>query len=579
LARLLNADTSRGVRNRGIGKMKALENCSIRLKVVVAFGMVLVVTLALGVLAIHRLAAVNDTAAAIRDNWLPSTGLLGDFAYNAMRYRQLEATRILAPTQEAKSKEEDTMKIVADAAAKDWHEYEATITGGEEQRLAREIIQGWNDYLALGKQRSAASSQVDEVAFYRGEMRSVFNKLIDVLRADIDLNTREGKKAADEGNEIYGSARIWIIAGLTVAVLLCIAAGGAITLGVSRPILRMTGMMVRLSQHDLTVDIEGGDRKNEIGRMAAAVQVFKDSMIEADRLAELQREAQAQKEARQQRIEARITTFDRSVQEALRALSSASTEMRSTAGSMASIAEEASRQATVVAAASEQASTNVQTVASATEEMTASITEISRQVSQSSGIAAKAVEEAAKTRITVDGLAATAQKIGQVVKLISDIASQTNLLALNATIEAARAGEAGRGFAVVASEVKSLAKQTASATEEIAGQIADMQQVTQGAVEVIKSIDRTICEMSEISVTISSAVEEQGAATREISRNTEQAARGTQEVSSNITGVNQAAHETGAAAAQVLSASGELSMQSETLRTEIERFLEEIRTA
>jgi methyl-accepting chemotaxis protein len=559
--------------------MRALENCSIRTKVTAAFGMVLIVTLALGLLSIQRLGAVNDVAVEIRDNWLPSTGLLGDFAYNAMRYRQLEATRLLASTPEAKGKEEATMKIVAEAAAKDWREYEATIGAGEEQRLAGEITRGWNDYLVLSKQFLALSSQADEIAFYRGEMRSTFNKAIDVLRADIDLNTREGKKAADNGNEIFGSARVWIIAGLGLAVLLCIAAAGAIILGVSRPILRMTDSMGRLAEHDLAASIEGIGRKDEIGKMAEAVQVFKDSMIETDRLTALQREEQAQKEARQRKIDGYIASFDRSVKDTLQMLSSASTEMRATAQSMASIAEETSRQATVVAAASEEASTNVQTVASATEEMTASITEISRQVSQSNGVAAKAVDEAAKTRATVDSLAATALKIGEVVKLISDIASQTNLLALNATIEAARAGDAGKGFAVVASEVKSLAKQTASATDDISAKIAEMQHVTKEAVDAIKSIDRTICEISEISVTISSAVEEQGAATREISRNTEQAARGTQEVSANISGVNEAANETGAAATQVLSSSGELSKQSETLRADVETFLENIRTA
>jgi methyl-accepting chemotaxis protein len=200
-------------------------------------------------------------------------------------------------------------------------------------------------------------------------------------------------------------------------------------------------------------------------------------------------------------------------------------------------------------------------------------------VARSSEIAARAVDEAGRTRVTVDGLAATARKIGEVVKLISDIASQTNLLALNATIEAARAGEAGKGFAVVASEVKSLANQTAKATDEIGGQIAEMQSVTTAAVEAIKGIDRTIGEISEITVTISSAVEEQAAATREISRNTDEAAHGTQEVSHNIAEVNQAASETGAAATEILQSSGELSRQSESLRLGVEAFLGKIRAA
>jgi methyl-accepting chemotaxis protein len=559
--------------------MKSFGNWSISAKVTVAFGVVLIVTLALGLLSLQRLGGLNAAAAEIRDNWLPATRHLGDFAYNVMRYRQLEATRVLAGTEEQKASEDALMKTAAEEAAKDWRDYEPTITEGEERRIANDITRGWDDYLALSKKLRAISSQPEAMVFYAGEMRSAFKKFREAVQSDIDLNTREGKKAADDGNEIYWSARLWIISGLALAVLLCVAAGFMIIVGVSRPVLRMTDSMARLAQHDLAVSIEGVGRKDEIGNMAAAVQVFKDSMIEADRLTALQREEQAQKEARQHKIDAYILSFDRSIQDTLQTLSSASTEMRATAEGMATIAEETSRQATAVAAASEQASTNVQTVASATEEMTASITEISRQVSQSSSVAAKAVDEAAKTRETVDSLAATAQKIGEVVKLISDIASQTNLLALNATIEAARAGDAGKGFAVVASEVKSLAKQTASATEDISAKIAEMQHVTTDAVDAIKGIDRTICEISEISVTISSAVEEQGAATREISRNTEEAARGTQEVSSNITGVNQAANETGAAATQVLSSSGELSKQSETLRAEVEQFLENIRAA
>ena len=233
-----------------------------------------------------------------------------------------------------------------------------------------------------------------------------------------------------------------------------------------------------------------------------------------------------------------------------------------------------------MAAASEQATTNVQTVAAATEEMSSSVGEIGRQVSASRprSPSARSVE-AEKTNAEVQGLAEAASKIGEVVNLISDIAEQTNLLALNATIEAARAGEAGKGFAVVASEVKTLASQTAKATEEIAAQIGAIQGAVGGSVEAIKGIGKTIAEISEIATTIASAVEEQGAATQEISRNVQEAAQGTSEVTENISGVNQAAGETGAAAGQVLSAAQELSRQSETLRTEVERFLIDVKAA
>jgi methyl-accepting chemotaxis protein len=346
-----------------------------------------------------------------------------------------------------------------------------------------------------------------------------------------------------------------------------------------RQLAGFSGAMGELAKGNHAVAIPGLERRDEIGAMAKAVGVFKESMIRADQLAAEQHKEQERKEARQQAIEGHIKNFDEAVSNLLGILASAATEMRSTAESMTGTAEEASRQSTAVAAASEQASTNVQTVAAAAEELSSSISEISRNVSESTNIAGRAVEEAARTNGTVKGLAQAAQKIGGVVQLISDIASQTNLLALNATIEAARAGEAGKGFAVVASEVKSLATQTAKATEEIAGQIQAMQGATSAAVGAIEGIGTTIAKISEIATTIASAVEEQGAATQEIARNVQQAAAGTAEVSSNIVGVTQAAGQTGAASAEVLATSGELAKQSELLRAEVGKFLDNIRAA
>ncbi len=268
-----------------------------------------------------------------------------------------------------------------------------------------------------------------------------------------------------------------------------------------------------------------------------------------------------------------IEDFESGVNVVVEAVASASTEMESTAQSLASIAEETDRQSTAVAAASEQASANVETVSAAAEQLSSSIAEISRQVSQSSEMAGKAVSEANSTNEIMQALADQANKIGEVVQMINEIAGQTNLLALNATIEAARAGDAGKGFAVVASEVKSLANQTAKATEEISAQITDVQNATVGAVSAIESIAQIINQINEIASAIASAVEEQSAATAEITRNVEEAANGTKEVSSNITNVTEAAKESNTSANQVLTAAGELSRHSEALKGEVEKFL------
>ena len=349
---------------------------------------------------------------------------------------------------------------------------------------------------------------------------------------------------------------------------------------VSRPIVDMTQAMGRLAQGDLDAQVPAIGQRDEIGDMASAVQVFKDNAIAVEKLKQ-EREAQeqrAQKEKRQQMMDL-ADKFESSVGAIIGTVSSASTELQHTAQSMSSTAEETSSKSSMVASASEEASTNVQTVASSTEELTASIAEISRQISESNSIAKRAEEDAVSANEDVQGLSQAARTIGDVVGLISDIAEQTNLLALNATIEAARAGEAGKGFAVVASEVKSLANQTAKATEEISSQVENMQTATGNTVEAIQKISEVIKQISDNSTSIASAVEQQNAATREISRNVQEAASGTQGVATNIASVQKAAEETGASSSQVLSAAGELSQQSETLRGEVETFISGLRVA
>jgi len=395
-----------------------------------------------------------------------------------------------------------------------------------------------------------------------------------VVRQQQNL-TRDGAATLDSAQTLM--TLLWVLLGIGIGVAATVVY--FTNRSIVPPILGMTSAMTRLAGGDHGVEIPAVDKKDEIGLMARAVLVFKENMIKAKELAAKEAEELKARMARAKRVEALTDRFDADVSMVLKTVASASTELQTTATSMSGTAEETSRQATAVAAATEQAATNVQTVASATEELSSSVGEISRQVAQSAKIAQKAVDEATQTNATIQGLSEVADKIGDVVQLINDIASQTNLLALNATIEAARAGDAGKGFAVVASEVKSLANQTAKATEEIGAQIAAIQSSSNQAVSAIKGIGATIVEISDITTSIASAVEEQSAATQDIARNVQQAAAGTSEVSANIVGVTQAAGETGAAAQQVLSASGELSQQSETLRGQVETFLSAIKAA
>jgi methyl-accepting chemotaxis protein len=370
--------------------------------------------------------------------------------------------------------------------------------------------------------------------------------------------------------------------GMLFGLALLLMGGLFFLLGRSivNPINAMTAAMRKIAAGETSTAIPAQERHDEVGAMAQSVQVFKDNMIEATRLRGEQDVLKAQADAERKLLLTRMADdFESGVRVSLDTLAGAATEMQATSKSMSATAGEASHQATTVAVVAEQASANVQTVAAATEELSSSVSEIGRQVTESTQIAGQAVAEANRTNVTVQGLSAAAQKIGDVVKLISDIASQTNLLALNATIEAARAGEAGRGFAVVANEVKSLASQTAKATDEISAQVSAMQGATADAVQAIESIGRTIGAINEIASAISVAVEQQGAATREIARSVQEAAQGTGQVSSNISGVNQSADKTGAAANKVLSSAEQLSGQASTLRADVDRFVANIRAA
>ena len=398
-------------------------------------------------------------------------------------------------------------------------------------------------------------------------------QLVDGVQTETDASTWAARKEIS-----FATTVMLALGGLTL-----IGSVLFVSLYVGGNILRRIGNLQRsmqlLSDGDLESEIYRSSQRDEIASMANALQIFRESMVEARMLSADQDKDRIAKAERASRMEARIVEFEATVRGALDSLQKSANSMESTAQSMSATADQSSALVGAVAAAAEEASVNVQTVSSGTEELSSSISEIGRQVVASAQIARKAVDEAGATDATMQGLAKNAGRISVVVDLIQTIASQTNLLALNATIEAARAGEAGRGFAVVASEVKSLANQTAKATDEIRSQIANMQQVTSSAVGAIRSITNTIGEINEVTTAIAAAVEQQGAATREIARNIQHAAGGTSEVSSNIIGVSTASSQAGSAASEVLSASGELRREADVLRSEIDAFLSNIRAA
>jgi methyl-accepting chemotaxis protein len=408
-------------------------------------------------------------------------------------------------------------------------------------------------------------------ALYLGQIKNYAGQPIAVIELVKDTTEYEAAAASSQRNLILGTLAILVAAALLAFVL---------GRGMSRPLTAITEVMNRLSSGETEVTIPGGDRKDELGSMAVAVDVFRRGMIEAQTMREAQEVSKQQAELEKKALQHQMADrFEADVKSVVRAVAQATEDMQRVAGEITASVNGTSERAAAAAAASDEASASVGAVAAATEELASSVTEIGRQVTHSSDVADAAVAKAGQTTEMVGSLAAAGEKIGDVLRLIGAIASQTNLLALNATIEAARAGDAGRGFAVVASEVKELASQTAKATEEIAGQVAAIQSATGDCVSAIGGISDTIRQISGIATTIAASVEEQGSATREIARSVQQAATGTSEVSLNVAGASHAADQSRALADNVLVASGQLSQQANALFASVDTFLAGLRNA
>ncbi|UMY17051.1 methyl-accepting chemotaxis protein [Methylobacterium organophilum] len=478
------------------------------------------------------------------------------------------------------------LKAVAEAQVRikrKWAEYVDTAMGDEEKERAQTAKNAMSTADIDVDRLLTILKDKDDAAldhFVKANLYQAIDPVSEAISQLIDLQIKEADAVHGHSSAAY---RVAEAIGLCALVFGLVAAGFALTTmvrGVLAPLSAITAMMRRLATGDVTQAVPGIGRRDEIGDMAASVQVFKDNIVRTRQLeAETALARASAEEQRKAALRQMADGFEAAVGGVIGMVSSSATELHATARTMSATATETATQSTTVAAAAEQAAGNVGTVAAAAEQLGTSVQEVGRQVAGSAELAQRAVREADQTGALVQALRSAVSRIGDVVGLISDIAGQTNLLALNATIEAARAGSAGKGFAVVASEVKALAEQTEKATGEIAGQIHQIQASTGEAAASIAGITGRIREISDVATSIAAAVEEQGAATQEIVRNVSQAAQGTGEVRHNIAGVAGAAEETGAAASQVLGAASELSRQSEHLAAEVGRFLATVRAA
>ncbi|MAA99421.1 MAG: methyl-accepting chemotaxis protein [Stappia sp.] len=529
------------------------------------------------------LAAVNSSAEEMAKNWLPSVSVVNAINTSTSDFRIYQAEHIISVDEASMRAAEKMLADIKASIDSNTRKYEKLISSSEEQGVYDGFKEKWDHYLKRSDEVVELSRQnknAEATVILRDEIRADFDSLSRDLATLIELNEQGSRASATQAEAEYAKI-FWVFTiAASIAGLIGLVYIYYIVAHVTRNIVGISGAMSQIAGGDFDAYIPCAGRKNELGDMANTLQTFRDSLRENERLRaeQVETEARNAEKALSQR-RALADQFESTMGQLVQSLVRASGEVASAAEGLSANAEETSRQAQAVSGAAEEASTNVQTVAVGAEELSASINEITSQVERSVSISKDAATTASMTSHQVNSLSEAAQKIGEVVELITTIAEQTNLLALNATIEAARAGEAGKGFAVVAAEVKGLASQTARATEEISGKITEIQAATRTTVDSISQIVSTIGTIQDAAQAISIAVEQQGAATSEIATNINRAASGANEVTDNISGVGTAAEMTGAASTQLMGLSSALSGQSRTLEQEVSQFLRTLRAA